>query len=90
MAKQKHPKFQSLYPGTESVSIEELTKHLNLNPLDHTLSSRHITHDLERLFKQRVAFAHLLMAALFSGHAVVPDNGSFRYVLMTGNANANA
>lgn len=65
------------------VNVAELQPYIARNGLEAGKTSRQLADDLGRVFQGFVSIKTLLLAALFSGFSVVPDDaraGLFRFV----------
>jgi hypothetical protein len=65
-----------------ALSVSALQEFIQRHPLDTNKHSRQILVDLGDLFRCHIKLSTLVLAALFSGYAVVPaDNGRvFRFI----------
>jgi hypothetical protein len=54
-------------------SINSLTEYFQRHPLDTNKHSRQLIVDLGDIFKSQISIRTLVMAAVFSGNAVVPQ-----------------
>jgi hypothetical protein len=56
-------------------SINSLTEYFQRHPLDTNKHSRQLMVDLGDIFKCQISIRTLVMAAIFTNHAVVPQEG---------------